>query len=77
MTEEREPRGPHPAGRRTIVFQQDAPHDVLVDLDAERPRDDQRNPWAAEPRIARFELDNGSYEFVAWPFRPRFLRPVA
>jgi hypothetical protein len=73
LAEAGEPRGPRPARRRSIVFDKNASHDILVNLDTERPRDDQRNPWAAEPRIARFELDNGSYEFVAWPFRPGFL----
>jgi hypothetical protein len=37
VTEEGEPRRPRPARRRTIVFQQNAPHDVLVDLDTVRP----------------------------------------
>ncbi len=43
----------------TIQFRQHAVHDVLVDVDPKRLRDDQRDPWAAEPRIARLELDDG------------------
>ena len=41
------------------MFRQHAMYDVLVDVDAERLREDARNPWTAEPRIARLELDDG------------------
>jgi hypothetical protein len=40
------------------VFQQHAVHDVLVDVDPECLRDDARNPWTAELRIARLEFDD-------------------
>jgi hypothetical protein len=73
VTGEGEPRGFHSARRRTVVFGKDAPHDVLVDHDAECPRDDQPSPWAAERRLARFQLDNCAYEFVAGPYGPGFL----
>jgi hypothetical protein len=39
LTEEGEPRGPRPARRRRIVFDKDASHDIVVNLDTERPRD--------------------------------------
>lgn len=42
-----------------MVILQHAIHDVLVGVDAECLRDDARNPWTAEPRIARVELDDG------------------
>ena len=45
-------RGPGSAGAGVIVFRQHSEHDVLVDVDPERLRDDQRNSRAAEPRIA-------------------------
>jgi hypothetical protein len=31
-----------------MVFRQHAVHDVLVDIDPERLRDDARNPWTAK-----------------------------
>ena len=36
----------------TIVFRQHPVHDVLVDKAAERPGNNQRDPWATELRIA-------------------------
>ena len=51
VSDERQ-RGSGSARRGTIVFRQHSVHDVLVDGDAERLGDDQRDPWAAEPRIA-------------------------
>src|SRR5712664_3053998 len=50
-----------------MVFRQHAVHDVLVDIDPEHVRDDARNPWTAEPRIARLELNDGLDECLAWP----------
>ena len=47
------------------MFRQRAVHDVLFDVDPERVRDDARNPWTAEPRIARLELDDGLDERLA------------
>ena len=44
-------------------------HDVPVDVDAERARDDARDPWAAEPRIARLELDDGADECLTRTLR--------
>jgi len=47
------------------VFGEHAVHDVLVDVDAERVRDDAGNPWTAEARIARLEIDDGLDECLA------------
>ena len=58
VADERQPRGPESARGRAIVFRKHAVNDVLVDVDPERVRDDARNPWTAEPRIARLELDD-------------------
>src|SRR2546426_7128874 len=67
VSDERQPRGPGAARGGAIVFRQHAIHDVLVDVDPERVRDDTRNPWTPEPRIARLELDDGLDECLAWP----------
>ena len=69
--------GPVPPGGGAIVFRQHAVHDVLVDVDPERVRDDARNPWTAEPRIARLELDDGLDECLARPLRSGLLRARA
>ena len=52
-------------------------HDVLVDVDHERMRDDARNPWTAEPTIARLELDEGLDECLARPLRSGLLEARA
>ena len=72
LSDERQPRRPRAARRWTIVFRQDAVHDVLVDIDPERLRDDARNTRAPEPRIARLELDDGTDEGLARPGGPGF-----
>ena len=41
-----------------------AAHDVPVDVDAERARDDTHDPWATEPRIAWLELGDGADELL-------------
>src|SRR5262249_17860082 len=66
VSDERQPRRSAPARCRTIVFGQDAVHDVLIDVDAERARDDVRNPWTAKSRIARLELNDSLDECLAW-----------
>ena len=71
VSDERQPRGPAAARSRAIVCRQHAIHDVLVDVDPERLRDDARNPWTAEPRIARLELDDGLDQCIVRPFRAR------
>ena len=59
VANERQPRGPGSARGGAIVVRQHAVHDVLVDVDSERLRDDPRNPWTAEPGIARLQFDDG------------------
>ena len=66
--------GPVPPRGRAIVFRQHAVHDVLVDVDAKRPRHDARNPRTAESRIARLEFDDRPNERVVGTFRAGFLR---
>src|SRR6266849_7415770 len=73
VSDERQPRGPGAAGDGAIVFRQHAIYDVLVDVDAERVRDDARNPRTAEPGIARLELDNGLDERLTRPRRSGLL----
>src|SRR5882672_3974560 len=68
VSDERQPRGPGAARGGAIVFRQHAVHDVLVDVDPEPLRDYQRDPWAAEPRIARLELDDGLDECLVGSF---------
>src|SRR5467141_4620305 len=77
VADERQPRGSGSAWSGTIVFRQHPVHHVLVDVDAERRRDDARNPRTAEPRIARLELDDGLDEGLARPLRSGFLRALA
>ena len=69
--------GPVPPGGGAIVFRQHAIHDVLVDVDSERVRDDARDPWTAEPRIARLELDDGLDECLARALRAWLLGTLA
>jgi hypothetical protein len=40
--------GPVPPGGGAMLFRQHAVHDVLVNVDPERVRDNARNPWTAE-----------------------------
>jgi hypothetical protein len=51
------------------VLGEPAAHDVPVDVDAEGACDDARDPWAAEPRIVRLELDDGADECLARTLR--------
>ena len=68
---------PEPPGGGSIAFRQHASDDVLVDVDAERPRDDACNAWTAEPRISRFELNDRPDERVARPLRSGRPRAMA
>ncbi len=45
-------------GCRTVVFGEDTPHDVLVDVHTEGLGYDQGDARAAEPGIALLELDD-------------------
>src|SRR6516165_806344 len=51
--------GPVPS-EEPVVLGEHAAHDVPVDIDAEGACDDARDLCAAEPRIARRELDDGA-----------------
>ena len=77
VSDERQPRGPGSARDGAIVFRQHAVHDVLIDVGPERSRDDARNPWTAEPRITRLELDDGLDKCLARPLRSWLLRALA
>src|SRR5713101_7599846 len=77
VADERQPGGPSAAWGGAVVLRQHAVHDVLVDLDPECVRDDARNPWTAEPRIARLELDDGLDERLARALRSGLLRAPA
>ena len=63
-------------GRGDSVFRQHAGHDVLVDVDPKREREDAGNPRTAEPRIARLELDDGLDERRARSLRSRLRRAL-
>jgi len=52
----------------TVVFGEDTPHDVLVDVHPEGLGDDQGDPRAPEPRIAVLELDDRPDEFLRGTF---------
>ena len=69
VADERQPRGPRSARSRAVVFRQHTVHHVLVDIDPERLHDDARNPWTAEPRIARFEFDDDPDESLVRALR--------
>src|SRR5262245_20512173 len=69
--------GPVPPGAGRECFDNTRCHDVLVDLDPERVRDDARYPWTAEPRLTRLELDDGLDECLARPLRSGCLRARA
>ena len=77
VADERQPRGPGAARDGATVCRQHAVHDVLIDVDPKRSRDDARNPWTAEPRIPRLELDDGLDKCLARPLRSGFLRALA
>src|SRR2546427_9350200 len=48
VSDERQPRGSDSARGGAIEFRQHPGHDVLVDWEPERLRDDQPDPWAPE-----------------------------
>src|SRR5262245_42128872 len=69
VADERQPRRSASAPSWPIVLRQHAIDDVRINVDPERLRDDVRDPWAAEPRIARVEFDDGLDERLVRPFR--------
>ncbi len=68
MTDESEPGGTAIIGCWTVVFGQDTPHDVLVDLHTKGLGDDQGDPRAPESGIALLELNDGLDEFLRGTF---------
>ena len=77
MADDRQPRRPGAAaGFGGGMCCQDAPDDILIDLDTEGVGDLLGNPRAAETRIAPFQLDNGVDQFLRRSFGTRF-GPVA
>jgi|KBSMisStandDraft_5_1062788.scaffolds.fasta_scaffold12136_6 hypothetical protein len=69
VSDQGQPRGRRTARGWTIVFRQHAGHDVLIDVEPERVRDDARHSGTAEPRIARLELDDSLDEGLARSLR--------
>ena len=41
---------------------EDAPHHIFIDIGTKRFINLLSDPWAAEPRVALFYLDDGLYE---------------
>ena len=58
------------------MLRQHAVDDVFVNLDTEGPRDNQGNTWAAETRVAGFQLYDDAYEVIGRTFGSGFLRPI-
>ena len=69
VADERQPRRSGSIAGRKVILGQDAVHDILIDVDSERVRDDARNPRTVEPRISLLELADGPDECVVRPFR--------
>ena len=70
MTDESEPGGP--ASRIWPIFLgEDAPHDILINVDLKGPRDFLRDSWRAEPGIAAFRFQNELDKLKGGPFGPR------
>src|SRR5450631_1047411 len=70
VSDEREPGGSLGSGGRSEVLSENATHDVLVDLDAERMSNLLRNARATEARIAVLHFEDRRDEFLRGPFRP-------
>ena len=71
MADERQPRGSDSASR-TVVFRQHAVHNILVDVDPERLRDDARNAWTANRGLRDFSSTMAWMSASAGPFGPGF-----
>ena len=70
VPDERQPRGPGAARCGAIVFRQHAVHDVLVDVDPERVRDDARNPWTANRGLRDLSSTMALMSTSLGPFDP-------
>ena len=69
--------GPVPPGMGRECVDSTRYTTFLSDVGPERSRDDARNPWTAEPRSTRLELDDGLDECLARPLRSGLLRALA
>ena len=72
VANESEPGRAIATGFRSIVFDEDASNDMLVDLDAKRLGYDRCDPWTAEVCIAALEFNDGTNKFIGRTFRSRF-----
>ena len=70
VTKEGQPRRASDSRRRSIVFGEHPADHVLVDLDAEGPRNDERDLRTTEPWIALLELDDRSDKLGDGPLGP-------
>ena len=76
VTDESKPGGPTIAGCWAIMFGEDTPHNVLIDLYTEGLGDDQGDPRAAESGIALLELDDRPDKLSRRSFRTGLASPV-
>ena len=59
-----------------IMFGEDTPHDVLVDVQTKGRGYDQGNPGTAESGITLLKLDDRPDEFLGWTFGTGFALPA-
>lgn len=71
MSQEGEPGGPPLPRIWPIVFGEDAPDDVLFDLDAQDQRRLMGDTLMPEARIASFNLEDGGNQLWRKTFGPR------
>ena len=64
MTDDGQPRGSAIGWGRAVVLGENTPHQVLVDLDAERLGELLGDSGAAKARVARLHLDDGVDELL-------------
>jgi len=70
VADERAPRWALGSGGRSEVLSEDATHNVLVDLDAERMNHLLGNAWTTEAWIAVLHFEDRGDEFLRGPLRP-------
>src|SRR5271157_1757544 len=71
LPDDGEPGGTIAAWRRSVVLNEDAPDDILVDLEAECAGDLLGNFTAAQTWVAPFHLDHRCNQLAGGTFRPR------
>ena len=73
MADEREPgRTVVRIGFRMVMFREDKPDDIFVDVSPKRSIDLLRDPWATVLRISAFHFNDGFGEFWRWTLGSRF-----